>query len=102
MKKALNPGGVLLILDLFEQQGLGDFINNFIAVPLNIMFHLIYNKRLHPSPAERAAWQEHIKTDSYLTFSEAQQLYTKFLPKAKVKKHLFWRYSVVWKKISQK
>jgi ubiquinone/menaquinone biosynthesis C-methylase UbiE len=36
MKSALKPGGVLLILDLFEPAGLSDSISNLLAIPVSV------------------------------------------------------------------
>jgi hypothetical protein len=46
----------------------------------------------------RAAWAEHEQYDSYLTLSEIRKACDEILPGALVRKHLLWRYSVVWKK----
>ncbi len=56
------------------------------------------NKRIRPTLEAVEAWREHGRTDKYLTQSQAQQIYTKVLTEAIVRKHLFWCYSVVWEK----
>ncbi|BAY32378.1 type 11 methyltransferase [Nostoc carneum NIES-2107] len=99
IKSALKPGGKLLILDLVEAKGIEDILPNLIAVPLNWTLQLWKNKRLRPTPEAIAAWREHGSTDKYLTRSQAQQIYSQYLTGSKVRKHLFWRYSVVWEKL---
>jgi SAM-dependent methyltransferase len=98
IQAALKPGGKLLILDLVEPEGVEDILSNAIAVPLNLTLQLLKNKRLRPPAAAIAAWREHIRTDKYITRSQAKQIYLKSLTGAKIRKHLFWRYSVVWQK----
>ncbi|MBD6616632.1 hypothetical protein FNW02_12510 [Komarekiella sp. 'clone 1'] len=56
------------------------------------------NRRIRPIQEAVEAWKEHGRTDKYLTQSQAQRIYTKILTEAIVRKHLFWRYSVVWEK----
>ncbi len=53
---------------------------------------------LRESPAARAAWDEHGRHDSYLTMAEVRRACARVLPGARVTKHLFWRYSIVWRK----
>ncbi|MDZ7957831.1 MAG: class I SAM-dependent methyltransferase [Aulosira sp. DedQUE10] len=100
IKAALKPGGKLLILDLVEAKGIEDILPNLAAFTLNWILQLLKNKRLRPTPEAIAAWREHGRTDKYLTRSQAQQIYSQYLIKVQVRKHLFWRYSVVWEKPS--
>lgn len=97
LQNALKPGGKLIILDLLEQENIGDFFNDFIAVPLNWLFSF-KNRHIQPSPAAIAAMREHLRTDKFLTFSQVKQIYLNSLHQAEIKKHLFWRYSLVWQK----
>ncbi len=98
LKAALKPGGRLVILDLLEHENLQDKLSDFIAVPLNWLLQALKNRDIQQSPEAAAAMREHLRTDKYLTLSQAQRIYTSSLRRAKVRKHLFWRYSVVWEK----
>jgi ubiquinone/menaquinone biosynthesis C-methylase UbiE len=98
MKAALKPGGTLLVLDLFEPQGLTDSLLNLAAVPVSVGLRLIHQRRLLPHREVRAAWSAHERHDSYPTISEVHDLCARLLPGAKIKKHLLWRYSIVWEK----
>jgi len=98
LSAALKPGGKLVILDLLTQETLYDKLTDGVAVPLNWLFQRLHNRYIQSSPEAEAALREHIRTDTYLTFSQAQQIYTQALSNATVRKHLFWRYSVVWEK----
>lgn len=100
LNAALKPGGKLVILDLVEREDILDMLMDAIAVPLNWLLNVFKNRRITRTPEAVAAWREHIRTDYYLTRSQAQQIYSKSLPGAKLRKHLFWRYSVVWEKPS--
>lgn len=98
LKAALKLGGKLVILDLLEHENLGDKLSDFIAVPLNYFFQTTKNRDIKISPEAAEAMREHLRIDKYLTLSQARRIYQSSLRKAKVKKHLFWRYSMVWKK----
>jgi len=139
MKASLKPGGVLLILDLFEpikwhghpardserrrlaahdseehpardsragrpphnqsiREGLFDTFLNLVAIPVSVSLRLIHHGRLLPRREARAAWAEHEKHDIYPTMKEVHTLCAEILPGAKVRKHLLWRYSIIWRK----
>ncbi|GAB1539124.1 class I SAM-dependent methyltransferase [Scytonema sp. NUACC21] len=99
LKSALRPGGKLIVLDLVENENLQDSLSDAIAVPVNWIFQVFKNQRIKPTPEQVKAWREHISTDKYLTYQQAKKLYTELLTGAKLRKHLLWRYSVVWEKV---
>jgi ubiquinone/menaquinone biosynthesis C-methylase UbiE len=99
LKAALKPGGVLLILDLFEPAGLLDSLLNLLALPMSATLRLIHHGRLLPRREVRDAWTAHERHDLYPTMKEVHALCASVLPGAKIKKHLLWRYSIVWEKL---
>lgn len=98
LKAALKPGGKLVVLDLLDHESVQDSLSDVIAVPLNWIFQLSRNRHIKPTPEAIEAAREHARTDKYLTRSQAQQIYTRSLTGAEIRKHLFWRYSLVWEK----
>jgi ubiquinone/menaquinone biosynthesis C-methylase UbiE len=98
MKGALKPGGVLLVLDLFEPIGLLDSLSNLLALPVSATLRLIHYGRLRPRREVRDAWTSHERHDSYPTMNEVHALCASVLPGAKIKQYLLWRYSIVWEK----
>jgi ubiquinone/menaquinone biosynthesis C-methylase UbiE len=96
IKSALKVDGTLLILDLFEPESFADFSTSLFAVPANIILRLIKNGHIRESKEIQAAWAEHLRTDTYPTLSQVRQACAIF-PKAQIKRHLLWRYSIVWK-----
>jgi hypothetical protein len=48
----------------------------------------------------RRAWAEHGKDEVYLTTSGVKEMCARHLPGAMSKRHLLWRYTVVWRKRS--
>jgi ubiquinone/menaquinone biosynthesis C-methylase UbiE len=98
MKRALKPGGALLILDLFQGQGPLDWLASALALPMDIGLRFIKRGRLREPAEVRAAWDAHGRHDSYLTLSEIRKTCADVLPGASVTRHLLWRYSLIWKK----
>jgi SAM-dependent methyltransferase len=98
LKAALKAGGVLLVLDLFQADGLSDALMSALALPLSVGLRLVRGGRLRPPREVRRAWDEHGRHDSYLTLTQVREVCAEVLPGALVTRHLLWRYSVVWKK----
>jgi ubiquinone/menaquinone biosynthesis C-methylase UbiE len=99
MKRVLRVGGVLLVLDLFQAEGLSDAFRSALAVPLSLGLRLVRHGRLRAPREVRRAWDEHGRHDSYLTIAQVREVCAGVLPRAEVRRHLLWRYSVVWKKV---
>ena len=98
MKDALRPNGVLVVLDLAESNGLFDRMVDVIALGVSGGLRLIHNGRLKPPAEVRKAWEQHGKHDSYLTVSQMRELADEILPGSSVRRHLLWRYTLVYKK----
>jgi SAM-dependent methyltransferase len=98
MKQALRPGGTLLVLDLYQARSLADAVTIGMAVPVNAAMGLLRNGRLRKPPEVRAAWDAHWAHDVILPLSAIRSVSASVLPGARVRRHLYWRYSMVWKK----
>jgi SAM-dependent methyltransferase len=98
IKAALKVNGVLLVLDLFQPEGLSDAATTALALPLSIGLKLVRHGRVRTPRRIREAWAEHGGHDSYLTLAEVHKVCAEMLPGAEVRKHLLWRYSIIWKK----
>ena len=105
VKDSVKPGGVLLIVDLFEPErslrkvnGWRDAFLNLAALGTSGSLRLIHNGRLKAPKEVRAAWDEHGKTDSYPTMENVRARCAELLPDARIRQHLLWRYSIVWRK----
>lgn len=101
MSAAIKPGGILLVLDLVSPEGIADIVASLVAAPLNFVLRTIHTRDVKIPTEVRAAWDEHGKTDTYPTLSEVKRACAAILPGAKVKKHLMWRYSILWRKPSR-
>lgn len=97
MKQALRPGGSMLILDLYRVETLTDFLTAAAGVPLHLALRLAHTGFAKPPREIRDAWDAHGRTDRYPTIEEVGRICDSMLPGAKVRRHLLWRYSLVWR-----
>ena len=98
IKDALRPSGVLMVLDLVESNSLAERILDVFGLGVSGSLRLIHNGRLKPPAEVRKAWEQHGKHDHYATVSQMQALADEILPGANVRRHLLWRYSLVYQK----
>jgi ubiquinone/menaquinone biosynthesis C-methylase UbiE len=98
IRKALKPGGIFVCLDLYQRSSLNDLLFDSVAYPANLFLRLIKTGKPRPSREVREAYIEHGKTDTYLTLPQIGRICADILPGAIVSRHLFWRYSIIWKK----
>ncbi len=97
-KKELKTGGKLIILDLFESESLSEKLNDFLALPLSFFLKLQHRGLAKQTAEERKAWEKHAKSDKFLTLNEIRNIASQNLPEARIKRHILWRYSLVWVK----
>ena len=95
--RAVRPGGIVLIVDLTSRPGLRNLPLNAIALVAGRLRDLIL-KRVLVQRKLRRAWEEHGGGETYLTIAEAREVYSRLLPGSRVRDHLIWRYSVLWRK----
>jgi ubiquinone/menaquinone biosynthesis C-methylase UbiE len=98
MASGLKAGGALVVLDLYCQTGPGDALASLVALPVDAALRLLKTGRLRSSPEVREAWAEHGKSDSYLSLTQIRRTATPLLAGARIRRHLLWRYSLVWTK----
>ena len=98
IRRVLKPGGVFVCLDLYQRSNLTDLLFDGIAYPASLFLRLLKTGRPRPSGEMREAYAEHGKTDTYLTLPQIERVCADVLPGALVRRHLFWRYSITWKK----
>ncbi len=102
-KNKLKTGGRLIVLDLVEAATISDKLLWGFAFFPNILMNILKNGRLHKDePHVAEFWREHGKRDEYMTMKEIRQLAARHLPGAKIRRKLFWRYSLIWEKTINK
>lgn len=98
MRDALRPGGVLAVLDLYQAESPVDFAAAALALPLSVVLRLLKNHRLQDPLPVRQAWAAHGPHDHYLTLAEVRRAAEPLLPGVRVRRHVLYRYSLVWRK----
>jgi SAM-dependent methyltransferase len=98
MKAALRPGGILLVLDLYKARDLPSLLLSAVALLADFLIGRIKARGARASETERLAWVEHGQHDRHLPVPAVRRLCREILPGARVRRHLFWRYSIVWQK----
>jgi SAM-dependent methyltransferase len=98
LREALRPGGVLLALDLVADESPLDLARSGVAIFVDVALRLWHSGRLRDPKPVREAWEEHGRGETYLRLSEVRTLCRELLPGAEVRRHLLWRYSIVWRK----
>jgi SAM-dependent methyltransferase len=96
IKCALKPDGVLIIHDLVADERFIDRVSSALAYPVSAARRLWKTGRLRSPRGVREAWAEHGKGEVYLTLNEVGEMCRQYLPEAKMRRHLMWRYTVVW------
>lgn len=98
MKEALKPGGVLIIHDLVADEGVVDRGMSALAYPVSAVRRFLKTGRMRTAREVREAWAEHGKGEVYLTLPEIRAMCRRYLPGARIRRHLLWRYTVTWLK----
>lgn len=98
IRDALKPGGVFLVLDLVESSSLAERMLDVIGLGVSPVLRLFHNGRLKPPAEVRKAWEQHGKHDHYSTINQIRALADELLPGARINRHLFWRYTLIYKK----
>ena len=98
IKDALRPGGVLVVVDLVQSERLNERVFDIIGLGISATLRLIHNGRFQPPPEVRKAWEQHGKHDTYSTITQIRALADELLPGANVRRHMLWRYSLVYRR----
>jgi ubiquinone/menaquinone biosynthesis C-methylase UbiE len=92
MKLLLRPSGKLLILGLYREKNILDYIYSVISIPLNLIY-------LHWHRTDADHYIDIAPTrPASLSLNQIGAVAKTILPGAKIHRHLFWRYSLIWKK----
>ncbi|MEV4082371.1 class I SAM-dependent methyltransferase, partial [Nonomuraea fuscirosea] len=89
MRDLLAPGGVLAVLGLARSTMPGDLPRELAAVAANGLHRATKEHWEHPSPT---VWPPPV------TYPEMRALAAEVLPGSVYRRHLLWRYSIVWRR----
>jgi ubiquinone/menaquinone biosynthesis C-methylase UbiE len=96
LKRALRPGGVLLVLDLFAPEGWRERLTGAVAATVAPALRLMREGRLRQPRELREAWARHARLDDLPRLVSIREIGARVLPGARIRRHLLWRYSLVW------
>ncbi|MFJ8467686.1 class I SAM-dependent methyltransferase [Streptomyces swartbergensis] len=90
----LAPGGTLVIVGVSRERTPVDHLLSAASVPLNIVMALLKNRgRPAPHPVSMTART----SPADMTFPEIAREARNVLPGARLRRRLFWRYTLVWR-----
>ncbi|MDH6544533.1 SAM-dependent methyltransferase [Streptomyces sp. SPB4] len=94
-RERLAPGGTLVVVGAYRASTRGDHLLGAVAVPLNAALGWIKNRgRTAPRPASMTAPTR----PATMTFAEIADGAARLLPGARLRRRLFWRYTLVWRR----
>ncbi|UNO44408.1 class I SAM-dependent methyltransferase [Streptomyces sp. MST-110588] len=92
-RRHLAPGGTLVVVGLARARTPGDHLLGIAAAPLNAAVGWLKNKgRATPRPVSMTAPTK----PATMTFPEVVRAARRVLPGARLRRRLFWRYTLVW------
>ncbi|MFD4948146.1 class I SAM-dependent methyltransferase [Streptomyces sp. NPDC058239] len=98
-REHLAPGGTLVVVGLSREATLGDHLLSLASIPLNAVMALIKNKgRKALRPDSMTARTR----PAQMTFSDIVREARQVLPGVRLRRRLFWRYTLVWRDDSGK
>ena len=89
MRELLRPGGVLAIVGLARGTMPNDLPYELAGVAVGNLYRLMKGHWEHPSPT---VWPPPV------TYSQMRALSAQTLPGAQYRRHILWRYSIIWHK----
>ncbi|GAA1555518.1 class I SAM-dependent methyltransferase [Actinomadura kijaniata] len=90
MRDLLRPGGSLAVVGLARNGGLGDYVAGAPGLPAHY-YHRLRRRGLVGGPDVPL-------TDPEMTWAEVREAAARLLPGAVFRRHVLWRYSLVWRK----
>ncbi len=98
-KNKLKKDGFIIILDLAEAKTIFDYLFWGSAFFPNIFMNIIYNGNIKKDDEHaRNIWKKHGEHDKYMTINEIKKIANIIIPGASIKRKLFFRYFLIWKK----
>ncbi|MEU0979253.1 class I SAM-dependent methyltransferase [Streptomyces griseus] len=94
-RRLLAPGGTLIVVGLYRPRSLSDHLIDAVALPSNIAMAWVKNRgRRAPRPVAMTAPTRPATT----AFPDIVRDARNVLPGARLRRRLFWRYTLVWKR----
>ncbi|MGW4745142.1 class I SAM-dependent methyltransferase [Streptomyces sp. NPDC004290] len=94
-RERLAPGGTLVVLGLSRPATPADHLLGLLSIPLNAATGWLRNRG---RPAPRPVAMTAATRDAEETLAEIALVAERILPGARIRRRLFWRYTLVWHK----
>jgi SAM-dependent methyltransferase len=88
MSRALRPGGRLAVVGLAADRSIGDYLAGAPGVPVDLIYRARYSSGGSGAPVK----------DPEMTWAEVRSAARRLLPGVHYRRHLLWRYSLLWRK----
>jgi ubiquinone/menaquinone biosynthesis C-methylase UbiE len=88
LAQALRPGGRLAVIGLAADGSLGDYLAGAPGLPVNWLYRALYRQGESGAPIK----------DPEMTWAEVRATARRLLPGVRYRRHLLWRYSLLWTK----
>ena len=92
MKSLLRPSGKLFIIGLYRETTILDYTYSLISVPINYIYLKLNRSTVSISKLEASI------RPAQLSFRQIKSTADSIIPSYKIKRRLFWRYSLIWQK----
>ncbi len=92
IKLLLRPSGKLLVLGLYREKTLIDYIYSVISIPLNFAYRQ-WHRTSTTRPTQAAPTRP-----AQLSPKQIQKVADNVIPGCCLRRHLLWRYSLIWQK----
>jgi SAM-dependent methyltransferase len=94
LREHLAPGGTLVVVGLYRAQTRTDHLLGALAIPLNLAVGWLKNKG---RPAPRPVSMTAPTRQAEMSYAEIVREARAILPGARLRRRLFWRYTLVWR-----
>jgi SAM-dependent methyltransferase len=88
MARALRPGGRLAVVGLAAHGSFGDYLADVPGIPLGLAYRAVSGKSDPGAPVK----------DPEMTWAEVRASARRLLPGVRYRRHLLFRYSLLWRK----
>jgi len=88
MARALRPGGRLAVVGLAANGSVDDYLADGLAIPVGLFYRAVHGKGDPGAPIK----------DPEMTWAEVRATARRLLPGVRYRRHLMWRYSLLWRK----
>jgi ubiquinone/menaquinone biosynthesis C-methylase UbiE len=88
LARVLRPGGRLAVVGLAANGSIGDYLADVPGVPAHWIYRALYHQGGSGAPVE----------DPRMTWTEVRATARGVLPGVRYRRHLMWRYSLLWRK----